>query len=123
MNNNKIIIGLIMIIGLSGCTNELAQKNTAEKVVLQKESKLSAQYLRQLSIISGRLDGMNQAIIQGLSETLDTARLAREMAENSIAISEKNQKILEELKGSNIAAGGEGGDEGEDEEAAQEDDF
>ena len=121
--NSKIIIGLMMIIGLSGCTNELAQKNTAEKVVLQKESKLSAQYLRQLSIISGRLDGMNQAIIQGLSETLDTARLAREMAENSIAISEKNQKLLEELKGGNAAAGDEGGDEGGDEEAAQEDDF
>jgi len=113
----------MMIIGLSGCTNELAQKNTAEKVVLQKESKLSAQYLRQLSIISGRLDGMNQAIIQGLSETLDTARLAREMAENASAISEKNQKILEELKGGNTAAGDEGGDEGEDDEAAQEDDF
>jgi hypothetical protein len=121
--NNKIIIGLMMIIGLSGCTNELAQKNTAEKVVLQKEAKLSAQYLRQLSIISGRLDGMNKAIIQGLSETLDTARLAREMAENSIAISEKNQRILEELKGGNAAAGDEGGDEDEDEEAAQEDDF
>jgi ABC-type Fe3+/spermidine/putrescine transport system ATPase subunit len=121
--NNKIIIGLMMIIGLSGCTNELAQKNTAEKVVLQKESKLSAQYLRQLSIISGRLDGMNQAIIQGLSETLDTARLAREMAENSIAISEKNQRILEELKGGNSAAGDEDEGEGEDEEAAQEDDF
>jgi len=121
--NNKIIIGLMMIIGLSGCTNELAQKNTAEKVVLQKESKLSAQYLRQLSIISGRLDGMNQAIIQGLSETLDTARLAREMAENASAISEKNQKILEELKGGNAAAGDEGGDEGGDDEAAQEDDF
>ena len=122
----KIIISLMLLAGLSGCTtNELAQKNNVEKVVMQNEAKLSSQYLKQISIISGRLDGMNQAIIQGLTETLDTVRLAREMAENSLALAEKNQRLLEELKaGSGAATGGNaGGDDEGDEEAAQEDDF
>jgi len=115
----------MLLAGLSGCTtNELAQKNNVEKVVMQNEAKLSSQYLKQISIISGRLDGMNQAIIQGLTETLDTARLAREMAENSLALAEKNQRLLEELKASGGSAGGNGGeDDAGDEEAAQEDDF
>jgi hypothetical protein len=112
----------MVIVGLSGCTNELAQKNTTEKIVMQKEAKLSSQYLKQISIITGRLDGMNQAIIQGLSETLDTARLAREMAENAIALAEKNQRLLEELEASKGVSASAANNE-DDEEEAQEDDF
>ncbi|MCS5588407.1 MAG: hypothetical protein NZ824_00395 [Candidatus Thioglobus sp.] len=122
MIKTKIILGLVVVIGLTGCMgNEIAQKNTTEKVVMQKENKLSAKYLKQVSIISGRLDGMSQAIIQGLGETLDTARLSREMAENALALAEKNQKLLEELRGDS-GSKTVGDDEGE-EEAAQEDDF
>jgi hypothetical protein len=123
MINKKLIIGLMVIIGLTGCTNEIAQKNTVEKVVMQKEAKLSSKYIKQISIISGRLDGMNQAIIQGLSETLDTARLAREMAENAIALAEKNQILLEELRSKGSTGGVANEDDGGDEEEAQEDDF
>ena len=123
MINKKLIIGLMVIIGLTGCTNEIAQKNTVEKVVMQKEAKLSSKYIKQISIISGRLDGMNQAIIQGLSETLDTARLAREMAENAIALAEKNQILLEELRSKGSIGGAANEDDGGDEEEAQEDDF
>ncbi len=123
MINKKLIIGLMVIIGLTGCTNEIAQKNTTEKVVMQKEAKLSSKYIKQISIISGRLDGMNQAIIQGLSETLDTARLAREMAENAIALAEKNQILLEELRSKGSTGGVANEDDGGDEEEAQEDDF
>ena len=90
---------------------------------MQKEAKLSSNYIKQVSIISGRLDGMNQAIIQGLSETLDTARLAREMAENAIALAEKNQILLEELRSKGPTAGADNEDAGGDEEEAQEDDF
>jgi len=119
--DKKIILSIVVTIGLSGCTtNEIATKNTTEKVVLQKEAELSSRYLKQLSIVAGRLDGMNQAIIQGLSESLDTARLAREMAENAIAIAEKNKGILEELKSSQSTPDDAGV---EDEEEAQEDDF
>ncbi|HIC40336.1 MAG TPA: hypothetical protein EYO74_02910 [Piscirickettsiaceae bacterium] len=113
----------MVIIGLTGCTNEIAQKNTVEKVVMQKEAKLSSKYIKQISIISGRLDGMNQAIIQGLSETLDTARLAREMAENAIALAEKIQILLEELRSKGSTGGVANEDDGGDEEEAQEDDF
>jgi len=112
----------MLVIGLSGCTNEIAQKNTTEKVIMQKEAKLSSQYLKQISVITGRLDGMNQAIIQGLSETLNTARLAREMAENAIALAEQNQRLLKELSNSKGPATGAANDE-DDEEEAQEDDF
>jgi hypothetical protein len=121
--NTKIIISLMLLIGLSGCTNELAQKNDVEKIVMQNNAKLSSQYLKQVSILSGRLDGMSQAIIQGLSETLDTARLAREMAENAIALAEKNQRLLKELKDSKKSSNGDTQDEEGDEEAVEEDDF
>ncbi len=125
MINKNLIIGLMVVISLSGCTaNEIAQKNTTEKIIMQKEAVLSSKYLKQVSIISGRLDGMNQAIIQGLSETLDTARLAREMAENALALAEKNQRLLEELKAGNKANANANEDgDGEGEEDAQEDDF
>lgn len=113
----------MLLIGLSGCTNELAQKNDVEKIVMQNNAKLSSQYLKQVSILSGRLDGMSQAIIQGLSETLDTARLAREMAENAIALAEKNQRLLKELKDSKKSSNGDTQDEEGDEEAVEEDDF
>jgi hypothetical protein len=121
--NKKIILSIVVTIGLSGCTtNEIATKNITEKVVLENQAKLSASYLKQLSIVVGRLDGMNQAIIQGLSESLDTARLAREMAENAIAMAEKNQIISKELNASKSTANN--NDEGEeDEEQAQENDF
>lgn len=121
--NKKMIFGLMVTVGLTGCMgDQIKQKNITEKVVMKKEAKLSTMYLKQISIISGRLDGMNQAIIQGLGETLDTARLAREMAENAMALAEKNQVLLEELKGSKVAEKGGADGEGNGEEA-QEDDF
>ena len=121
--NKNIILGLMVVIGLTGCMgNEIAQKNTTEKVVMKKEAKLSSMYLKQISVISGRLDGMSQAIIQGLGETLDTARLARETSENALALAQQNKILLEELKGSKGSAAN-NNDEGEDDEQAQEDDF
>jgi hypothetical protein len=121
--NKKIILGLMIVIGLTGCMgDEIKQQHITEKVVMKKEAKLSTMYLKQISIISGRLDGMSQAIVQGLGETLDTARLAREMAENAMALAEKNQILLEELKGSQSAPAGNDDGEGNEEEA-QEDDF
>ena len=121
--NKNIILGLMVVIGLTGCMgNEISQKNTTEKVVMKKEAKLSSMYLKQISVISGRLDGMSQAIIQGLGETLDTARLARETSENALALAQQNKILLEELKGSKGSAAN-NNDEGEDEEQAQEDDF
>ncbi|MCS5588580.1 MAG: hypothetical protein NZ824_01285 [Candidatus Thioglobus sp.] len=121
--SKKLILGLMVVIGLSGCMgSEISQKNETEKVVLKKEAKLSSKYLKQISIISGRLDGMNKAIIQGLGETLDTARLAREMAENALALAEKNKALLEELKNSKTSSAGDNAGEGNEEEA-QEDDF
>ena len=122
MIKTKFILSLLVIIGLTGCMgSEITQKNTIEKVVKKKQDKLSTKYLKQVSIISGRLDGMSQAIIQGLGETLDTARLAREMAENALALAEKNEKLLEELKAGSTSARPDNGDA--EEEEAQEDDF
>ncbi len=122
MINTKFILSLFVVIGLSGCMgSEITQKNTIEKVVKKKQDKLSTMYLKQVSIISGRLDGMSQAIIQGLGETLDTARLAREMAENALALAEKNEILLKELKAGSTSANPDGGDA--EEEEAQEDDF
>jgi hypothetical protein len=115
----KNITLFMIIIGTVGCSNnEVKQKNVTEKVLMQKENVLSEKYLKQLSIISGRLDGMNRAIVQGLSETLDTARLAREMAESAIALAEKNLRLLNELQSQ--TGDGELADAGEDEEEAGE---
>ena len=120
----KITTLSLMILGVSGCLNEVKEHNTTEKLVMTKKNELSDKYLKELSIISGRLDGMNRAIVQGLSETLNTARLAREMAESSIALAEKNQKLLNELQGQ-LGEGGAPDDEGGDdaEEAEGGDDF
>ena len=120
----KITTISFMILGVSGCLNEVKEQNMTEKVVMTKQNELSAMYIKELSIISGRLDGMNKAIVQGLSETLDTARLAREMAEKAIASVERNQKLLKELQGQvsgGEAEDGEGG--GDEEEAEGGDDF
>jgi hypothetical protein len=122
MINTKFILSLFVVMGLTGCMgSEITQKNTIEKVVKKKQDKLSTKYLKQVSIISGRLDGMSQAIIQGLGETLDTARLAREIAENALALAEKNEILLKELKAGSKSANSDGGDA--EEEEAQEDDF
>jgi flagellar basal body rod protein FlgF len=120
----KITTISLMILGVSGCLNEVKEQNMTEKVVMTKQNELSAMYIKELSIISGRLDGMNKAIVQGLTETLDTARLAREMAEKAIASVERNQKLLKELQGQvsgGEAEDGEGG--GDEEEAEGGDDF
>ena len=105
----KISITLIMIIGIAGCTNPVKEQNITEKVTMQKEVKVSDKYLEKISIITGRLDGMNQAVVQGLTETLDTARLAREMAENALAIAKENQRILTELQQQAEEGGGNAG--------------
>ncbi len=105
----KITISSIAVAGIVGCTNPVKEQNITEKVVMQKEAKVSDKYIEQISIISGRLDGMNQAIVQGLTETLDTARLAREMAENALAIAKENQRILTELQQQSGEDGGNAG--------------
>jgi Flp pilus assembly protein TadD len=120
----KITTLSMIVLSMSGCLNEVKQKNTTEKIVMTKQNELSEKYLKEISIIAGRLDGMNRAIVQGLSETLDTARLAREMAENAIALAEKNKKLLTEIQSQTGANDANGGDEeGDDEEAEGGDDF
>jgi hypothetical protein len=79
----------------AGCASTFRIQEQTEKVLQEREAKLSREYMEKLSIISGRLDGMNKAIVKGLTETLDTARIAREMSEEALAIARENKKALE----------------------------
>lgn len=91
---------LIVLLGLTaGCASTFRIQDQTEKVLQEREAKLSKEYMEKLSIISGRLEGMNKAIVKGVTETLDTARIAREMAEEALAIARENKKALEEGKG------------------------
>ena len=79
----------------AGCASSFRIQEQTEKVLQEREAKLNREYVEKLSIISGRLDGMNKAIVKGMTETLDTARIAREMAEEALAIARENKKALE----------------------------
>lgn len=86
---------LAIFVLTSGCASSFRIQEQTEKVLQEREAKLSKEYMEKLSIISGRLDGMNKAIVKGLTETLDTARISREMAEEALAIARENKKALE----------------------------
>lgn len=79
----------------AGCASSFRIQEQTEKAMQEREAKLSKEYMEKLSIISGRLEAMNKAILKGLTETLDTARIAREMSEEALAIARENKKKLE----------------------------
>ncbi|OEU61731.1 MAG: hypothetical protein BA867_12230 [Desulfobacterales bacterium S5133MH16] len=79
----------------AGCASTFRIQEQTEKVLQERDARLSKEYMEKLSILSGRLDGMNKAIVKGLTETLDTARIAREMSEEALAIARENKKVLE----------------------------
>lgn len=127
MNRNKImlrvqplLLGMLMV-GLSGCVGGAAKKQFDQEAevnrqLIQHEKELSQRYLDRLSAIAGRLDGMNQAVVDGLTEALDTARIAREIAEEALAIAKENQQTIKSLS----AGGGGGGEEEMDEALGEE---
>jgi len=113
-----LVLGGVMV-GLAGCMGpakkQFDQEAEVNKQLIRHEKELNQRYLDRLSAVAGRLDGMNQAVVDGLTEALDTARIAREIAEEALAIAKENQQAIKAL-----SAGG-GGDDGMmDEELGEE---
>jgi len=113
-------IAVVTVLLLSGCMGQdkkrFDQEAEVSKQLVRHEKELSQRYLDRLSAIAGRLDGMNQAVVDGLTESLDTARIAREIAEEALAIAKENQQAI---KGLSAGAGG-GDEEGLDDELGDE---
>ena len=96
---------------IMGCASSFTVHEATERALREHDAKLSKEYLEKLSIISGRLDGMNKAIVSGLTESLDTSRTAREMAEEALAISRENKKALQTGESMSSAGPEESGEE------------
>lgn len=101
MKSNIFSLVLVVMLCLitTGCAGNFYSTKqlefAVEKALLQREAKLSREYMEKLTIVSGRLDGMSGAIVKGLTETLDTARISREIAEESMATSRENKKAYD----------------------------
>lgn len=95
----KTLLSLLMVILLlAGCASgTVKEQNQTETLIRQHDRRLSTEYLHALSTISGRLDGMNKAMVDGLTESLDTARISRKLAEEAVATANENRRILQEL--------------------------
>lgn len=96
----KSLIQTLMLVlipvALSGCMSYVNMEQQMQKALREHDEQLSKEYLEKLSIISGRLDGMNRAVVKGLTESLDTSRTARELAEEALALAKSGRAGGEE---------------------------
>lgn len=92
-----IINTALLLLLLSSCTNPVKTRNLTEATVRQQKHKVSSEYLLKLSRVTGRLDGMNRAVVNGLTESLSAARSARELAEEALSVAQENKTSLKAL--------------------------
>ncbi|MCY4045831.1 MAG: hypothetical protein OXE99_12205 [Cellvibrionales bacterium] len=94
----KIMVGC-WIIFLMGCAVNKGKE--ADPLLLSTQilnQELKQKYNRDLSILIGRMDGMNQAVVDGLTETKNTSLDNKALSIEAKGLAETNHRKIESLE-------------------------
>ncbi len=83
---------------LTACSDgNIKKDNAMTQVMMQKEMALDSQYQARLSEMDGRMKGLEEALIKGLTDSLRTSTVSRDIAGEALALAKENSKKLDKL--------------------------
>lgn len=95
----KTISIILLTTLISGCLGpKIKQEGVTEKVVMHREANIHDQYKQYFSELSGRIEGLKESVVTGLSESLDVSRVSRELAEEALAVANEASSKLKEIQ-------------------------
>lgn len=83
---------------LTACSDgNIKQDNAMTQIMMQKEMAIDTQYQARLSQMEGRMKGMEEALIKGLTDSLRTSNVSRDIAGEALALAKENNKKLDKI--------------------------
>jgi hypothetical protein len=67
------------------------------QIMMQKEMSIDRQYQNRISQMDGSMKGLEEALVKGLTDSLRTANVSRDIASEALALAKENSKKLDKL--------------------------
>lgn len=98
MKKELQLFALSSMLALVGCADgNIKQDNAMTQIMMQKETAIDNQYQDKLSQQDGRIKGLEEALIKGLTDSLRSAEVNREIANEALSLAKENSSALKKL--------------------------
>ena len=95
MKKELQLFALSGMLALVGCADgNIKQDNAMTQIMMQKETAIDNQYQDKLSQQDGRIKGLEEALIKGLTDSLRSAEVNREIANEALSLAKENSSAL-----------------------------
>jgi hypothetical protein len=83
---------------LAACSDgNIKQDNAMTQIMMQKEMTIDTQYQARLSQMDGRMNGLEEALVKGLTDSLRTSDVSRDIAGEALSLARENNKKLDKI--------------------------
>ncbi|MBU0655737.1 MAG: hypothetical protein KJ914_11495 [Gammaproteobacteria bacterium] len=98
MNNTSYPLLIPIVLLLGACSDgNIKQDNAMTQIMMQKEMAVDRQYQARISQMDGSMKGLEEALIKGLTDSLRTANVSRDIATEALALAKENSRKLDKL--------------------------
>ncbi|MDQ5769275.1 hypothetical protein [Thiothrix subterranea] len=98
MNKISHLLFIPILLLLGACSDgNIKQDNAMTQIMMQKEMSIDRQYQNRISQMDGSMKGLEEALVKGLTDSLRTANVSRDIASEALALAKENSKKLDKL--------------------------
>lgn len=98
MNKTPYLLFIPMLLLLGACSDgNIKRDNAMTQIMMQKEMTVDRQYQSRISQMDGSMKGLEEALVKGLTDSLRTANVSRDIASEALALSKENSRKLDKL--------------------------
>lgn len=98
MNKTSYLLFIPILLLLGACSDgNIKQDNAMTQIMMQKEMSIDRQYQNRISQMDGSMKGLEEALVKGLTDSLRTANVSRDIASEALALAKENSKKLDKL--------------------------
>lgn len=98
MNKAPHLLFIPLVLLLGACSDgNIKRDNAMTQIMIQKEMAIDRQYQTRISQMDGSMKGLEEALVKGLTDSLRTANVSRDIASEALALAKENSRKLDKL--------------------------
>lgn len=98
MNKTPYLLFIPVVWLLGACSDgNIKRDNAMTQIMMQKEMAIDRQYQTRISQMDGSMKGLEEALVKGLTDSLRTANVSRDIASEALALAKENSRKLDKL--------------------------